>query len=65
MTAPFSLVFIPAISRVRSLNVSWRFVPLPASLSISCASVSPKPFMVSDKSFSPMLTNRFAEDKRV
>ena len=44
---PLSLVFIPAVSSVRSLNVSWRLVPLPASVSISCASVSPRPFTVS------------------
>ena len=44
---PLSLVFIPAVSSVRSLNVSWRLVPLPASVSISCASVSPRLFMVS------------------
>ena len=47
VTEPFSLVFIPAISSVRSLNVSWTFVPFPASLSISVAIVSPTPFMVS------------------
>jgi len=47
VTEPLSLVFIPAISSVRSLNVSWTFVPFPASLSISCASVSPRPFMAS------------------
>lgn len=47
MIEPLSLVFIPAHSKVRSLNVSWRFVPFPASLSISCASVSPSPFMAS------------------
>lgn len=48
---PFSLVFIPAISSVRSLNVSWRFVPFPAILSISCASVSPSCFMDSVDKF--------------
>ena len=47
VTAPLSLVFIPTISSVRSLNVSWTFVPFPASLSISVASVSPMLFMAS------------------
>lgn len=42
---PLSVVFIPAVSSVRFLNVSWRLVPLPARVSISCASVSPRPFM--------------------
>ncbi len=45
--APLSVVFIPAVSSVRFLNVSWRLVPLPASVSMSCASVSPRPFMLS------------------
>ena len=48
VTVPFSFVFIPAHSSVRSLNVSCRFVPFPASLSISCARVSPRFFIVSD-----------------
>jgi len=58
---PFSLVFIPAISRLRSLNVSWRLVPLPASLSISCASVSPNPFMVSANFVSPRVNDVWFE----
>jgi len=58
---PFSLVFMPAISRVRSLNVSWRLVPLPASLSISCASVSPSPLMVSANSISPRVNDVWFE----
>ena len=61
MIVPFSLVFMPAISRVRSLNVSWRLVPLPASLSISCASVSPSPLMVSANSISPRVNDVWFE----
>ena len=62
VTEPFSLVFIPAISRVRSLNVNWRLVPLPASLSISCASVSPSPLTDSANSISPKVSDVWFED---
>jgi len=62
---PLNLVFIPAHSSVRSLNVSCRLVPLPASLSISWASVSASPFMGSDKSVFHLLYGRCLWDKRV
>ena len=53
VTEPFKVTFKPAISSLRSLKLSSRSDPLPASLSISCARVSPMSFIFSDIVVSP------------
>ncbi len=62
---PFSLVFIPAVSSVSSLKVSWRLVPFPASLSISWARASARPLMDSDIFVFHRLYAECLGDKRV